>query len=87
MRASHEISDFIAEIVHKIAERLGEAPFGISHSPFSDMAPARMAGMGEMGAARILIPIGSHIYIVRYISDDIVVKSVSTQTGGRKDRF
>ena len=51
------------------------------------MAPARMAGMGEMGAARILIPIGSHMYIVRYISDDIVVKLVSTHTGGRKDRF
>src|SRR6266478_3523728 len=63
MRASHEI-----------AERLGEAPFGISHSPFGDMAPTGMAGVGEMGAARILIPIGSHVYIVRYISDDIVAK-------------
>jgi hypothetical protein len=41
----------------------------------------------EMGAARILIPIGSHMYIVRYISDDIAVKLVSTHTGGRKDRF
>lgn len=51
------------------------------------MAPTGMAGVGEMGAARILIPIGSHMYIVRYISDDIVVKLVSTLTGGPKDRL
>src|SRR5258707_13225047 len=73
-RASHEISDFTTEIVHKIAERLGEAPFGISHSPFGDMEPTGMQGVREMGAPRIVIPIGSHIYIVRYLSDDIVLQ-------------
>ena len=59
------------------------------------MAPTGMAGVGEMGAARILIPIGSHVYIVRYISDDINVKPVTTEaqegaktdleTGGHRD--
>src|SRR5260370_13381174 len=65
---------FFVKSAHKISERPGKMPFGISHAQFSDIPPIGMTSASEVATTRILVPIGSHVYVVRYISDDIVVK-------------
>src|SRR5260370_20502058 len=71
---------FFVQSAHKISEGPGKMPFGISHAPFGDMPPIGMTSASEVAATRIFVPIGSHVYIVRYISDDIAVKRDSVGT-------
>src|SRR3981081_930395 len=75
-RAPTFVTSF-AGVSHEISERHGEPTFGVAHAPFGDAAPSAVTSVSERFATIEFVPICSHKYIGRYISDDIVVKTVS----------